>query len=196
MNHRKLSAVPLSAVLLVAALILPASADAASYTIDSTHSSAIFKIKHLGTSNFYGAFKGMAGTIDFDPADPAKSKVNVTIQSASVDSRNEQRDGHIKSPDFLNAAEFPTITFESTSVKSLGGDKYEVAGNLTLLGVTKSVTAMVEKTGEGTNPRSKANIIGFEATFTVDRGAHDMSFMQGPLGNEIDFILAIEAIEG
>jgi polyisoprenoid-binding protein YceI len=195
MKQRSSFVLLLGAALLFAGLVLPTVAGAASYSVDPTHSSAIFKIKHLGTSNFYGAFKGMSGTVDFDPANPAKSSVNVTIQSASVDSRNEQRDGHIKSPDFLNAAEFPTITFESTGVKSLGGDRYEVAGNLTLLGVTKPVTAMVEKTGEGTNPRNKQNLIGFEATFTVDRTAHDMSFMSGPLGNEIAFILAIEAIE-
>ena len=185
----------LATLILTMGLALPISAGAASYSIDAVHSSAIFKIQHLGTSNFYGVFKTFNGTIDFDPANLGKASVDVTIQAASVDSRSEQRDGHIKSPDFLNAAEFPTITFKSTSVKSLGGDKFEVAGNLTLLGVSKPVTAMVEKTGSGTNPRSKKNIIGFEATFTVDRTAHDMSFMSGPLGNDIDFILAIEAIE-
>lgn len=193
MNSRSSSRLALAA--LAAALLVtgtPALA-ADTYTIDGVHSSALFKVKHFDTANFYGAFRGISGTVNFDAENPANSSVEVTIDAGSVDTRNEQRDGHVKSPDFLNAAEFPNITFKSTSVSAAGDGMYEVKGNLTLHGVTKEVTAHVEHTGAGKHPRSGKDIIGFEAHLTVDRTQHDMGFMAGPLSKDIEFILSVEA---
>lgn len=187
------SALPLAFAL--AALLLTAAlpAAAATYEIDGTHSSAIFKAKHLGASNFYGRFNDVSGTIHYDPAKPEASKIKVAIKSESVATGNERRDGHIKSPDFLNAAQFPEITFESTSVKKISDDKLEVTGKLTLHGVSKEITVTAEKTGEGKQPQSGTELIGFETHFSVERTAYDMGFMVGPLGDEIGFILALEA---
>ncbi len=199
MLHRSNHLIRRPAVVLLLALALAfagaASTTAATWKIDPVHSSAIFKIKHFNTSNFYGAFKTMTGTVEYDPAKPEASSIDITIKAESVDSRMEQRDTHIKSPDFLNSAQFPTISFKSTSVKSNSDGSLEVTGNLTLLGITKPVSAQVEKTGEGTNPRSQKDILGFEAHFTVDRTAHDMNFMAGPLSREIGFILALELVK-
>ncbi len=185
---------PFLVALTLTTLLLATPVTAADYSVDAVHSSALFKVTHLGTSNFYGMFKEMEGTIVYDDANPAGSSIEITIAAESVDTRSENRDNHVKSPDFLNAKQFPKITFKSTSVKAAGGG-LEVTGDLTLLGVTKPVTAKVVKTGEGKNPRSGAELIGFEATFSVDRTAHDMNFMAGPLGETIDFTLAVEAIK-
>jgi len=167
---------------------------AATYKIDGMHSSAVFSVKHFEVSNFYGTFAGIDGTLEYDAAKPAASSIQVSIAADSVQSRSGQRDDHIKSPDFLNAKQFPTITFKSKSVASKG-DGMEVRGDLTLNGVTREISAVVTKIGEGENPRSGDAIVGFEARFTVDRTAHDMNFMVGPLGKEIGFILSLEAVK-
>jgi polyisoprenoid-binding protein YceI len=179
-------------VLCLALLAVPAAA--ATYEIDGTHSSAVYKIKHLGVSNFYGTFGDLKGKIEWDPANVAASSIEVVIAAESVQSRNDKRDDHIKSPDFLDAKQFPTITFKSKSVKG-GAGALTITGDLTLHGVTREITVTAEKTGEGKNPRSGQDMIGFEARFTVDRTTHDMNFMVGPLTKEIDFILSVEALK-
>ena len=179
-------------ITLLSLLLLATPMAAAEYSIDGTHSSALFKVKHLDTAYFYAMFKDVSGTISYDAADPSKSSIEVTIASGSVDSRSGQRDDHIKSPDFLNAKQFPTISFKSTSVKA-SGDDLTLTGDLTLHGVTKAVTVQAKKTGEGKHPRSGKDMIGFHASFTVDRTAHDMDFMVGPLAKDIEFVLSIEA---
>jgi len=179
---------------ITAALLIALPAAAATYSVDGTHSSAIFRIKHFGSSNFYGVFREVSGTIHYDPAKPDASSIEVTIKAESVDTRNQRRDGHAKSPDFLNAAQFPNITFKSTSVKPLGDDRFEVTGALTLLGVTKTITATAEKVGEGKSPQSDTQLVGFEARFVVDRTDFGMGFMAGPmLGKEVTLIISLEA---
>ncbi len=189
MNHLMRRTCLFAATLLL--LALPATA--ATYTIDGSHSSAVFRVKHFNVANFYGTFNGIAGTINYDASKPAASSIEVTIKADSVDSRNDRRDGHIKSPDFLNAAEFADITFKSTSVKPTGDDTFEITGKLTLHGVTKDLTISAEKTGQGPNPRNGDEMVGFEAQFTVDRTEFGMNFMAGPLSEEVHFILALEA---
>ncbi len=174
------------------ALSLPVAAAAATYEIDPVHSSAIFKIKHFDTSYFYGAFKEAKGTVQYDAANPGSSSIDLTITADSVDSRNANRDEHIKSPDFLNAKQFPVITFKSKSVKGTA-DQLEITGTLTLHGVSKDITVKATKTGTGTNPRSQKELIGFHSEFTVKRSDFDMEFMLGPLADELTFILSLEA---
>jgi polyisoprenoid-binding protein YceI len=181
-------------VVLSCLTLLVTPAFAATYKIDGTHSSAVFSVKHFDVTNFYGTLKVVEGTIEYDGANVGASSIEVSIDAGSVSSRSGQRDEHIKSPDFLNAKQFPKITFKSKSVKAKG-DRLEVRGDLTLNGVTKEITFAAEKTGEGKNPRSGATIIGFEARFTVDRTAHDMNFMVGPVSKEIGFILSVEAVK-
>jgi polyisoprenoid-binding protein YceI len=177
----------------VALLLLALPAAAATYTIDGNHSSAVFRVKHFNVSNFYGTFNAISGTIQFDAEKPAASSIEVTIKADSVNTRNERRDGHAKSPDFLNAAEFATIKFKSTNVKPTGDDTFEVTGKLTLHGVTHDITVTAEKTGQGPSPQGGGELIGFEVRFSVDRTEYDMGFMVGPLSKEITFILALEA---
>ncbi len=183
----------LTAATLALTLLATTPALAANYAIDGGHSSAIFRVKHFDTAYFYGAFREVSGSIQYDAANPGGSSIEVEIAAASVDTRSNSRDDHVKSPDFLNAAEFPKITFKSTKVEAAGDNMMKVTGNLTLHGVTKPVTADVELVGQGTHPRSGKELIGFEARFTVDRTQHDMNFMAGPLSKEVDFILSVEA---
>ncbi len=181
----------LTILLIVALTALAAPATATDYTIDTNHSSAIFKIKHYGVSYFYGAFKTVTGTVQYDSDNPAASSIDLTIDAESVDSRVPNRDDHIKSPDFLNAKQFPAITFKSKSATA-SGDTIDITGTLTLHGVSKDITVTATKIGEGEHPRSKKAMVGFHSEFTVKRSDFDMNFMIGPLGDEVTFILSLE----
>jgi polyisoprenoid-binding protein YceI len=179
------------AILALLAVAQPLSA--ASYTIDPVHSSALFKIQHFGVSNVYGALWDVTGTITYDEASEADASIEITITTASLDTNNERRDAHISSPDFLDAKQFPTINFVSTAVRPLGQGRYEVVGDLTLHGVTTQVKATADKVGQGPHPRSGKPLIGFETRFTFKRSDFDMEFMLGPLSDEVEIVVSIEA---
>jgi polyisoprenoid-binding protein YceI len=189
--QRRSRLLPLAALLSAVSLAAPATA--ATYQIDGVHSSVVFKIKHLDTANFYGRFNGLSGSIDFDSASPAAGKVSLEIKTESVDTGVQQRDDHLRSPDFFDAKQFPTITFQSTKVAKAGDKTYDVTGDLGLHGVTKPITLRVEHTGSGKHPRSGAELVGFEARATIKRSDFGMQFMQGPLGDEVEILIAIEA---
>jgi polyisoprenoid-binding protein YceI len=114
------------------------------YQIDSAHTHAQFKVRHLMISNVKGDFDKVTGTITLDDANPAASSINVTIDINSISTREPQRDAHLKSADFFDAEKFPTMTFVSTAVVKSGEDSYEVVGNLTLHGVTQTIDLNVE----------------------------------------------------
>jgi polyisoprenoid-binding protein YceI len=139
------------------------------YDIDPTHSSAHFSVRHLMISNVKGEFTKVSGTVTFDPDDPKASKVEATIDVASLHTRDEQRDGHLKSAEFFDAAKFPEIKFVSKSVEPDGHDEYVVKGELTIHGVTKEVALQVE----GPTPPVKdpwGNMkAGAAATTKIDR---------------------------
>src|SRR5215212_12151210 len=118
------------------------------FKIDPVHSSVLFSIKHLGVTDFYGMFKDISGTVTFDKSDPAKSSVELTVPVESLDSRNPKRDQHLKSPDFFNAKQFPTLSFKSKKVEASGGT-YKVSGDFTLHGVTQPLTIEFKKGAEG-----------------------------------------------
>ena len=118
-----------------------------SYKVDPVHSSVVFSIKHFGVTDFYGDFKQISGTVTFDTADPSKSSVELTVPVESLDTRNEKRDQHLKSPDFFNAKQFPAITFKSNKIEG-SGDTYKISGDLTIHGVTKPITVEFKKGGE------------------------------------------------
>lgn len=135
------------------------------YEIDPTHAWVGFKTNHAGWSNAHGTFKAVAGTISFDKDDVTKSTIELTIEANSIDTNFEKRDTHLKSPDFLNAEEFPQITFKSTAIEKTGDKTAKVTGDLTLVGTTKPVTLDVTWNAESALPWD-ANTIktGFSAT--------------------------------
>jgi polyisoprenoid-binding protein YceI len=129
-----------------------ALADTSTWNIDTSHTEAGFSVRHLVISTVKGSFGKTTGTVKLDPADITKSSVEATIDVASVNTRNEDRDKHLRSPDFFDAAKFPTITFKSTKVEK-AGDGLKVTGDLTMKGVTKPVVLTVAgPTGEVKDP--------------------------------------------
>lgn len=163
------------------------------YEIDGVHSAVVFRIKHLGVSYSYGRFNEITGSFVYDDAKPESSSIQVEIATASVDTGHDGRDQHLQSPDFFNAAEFPKITFASKSVKKSKEGRLTVAGDLTLHGVTKPVTADVEFVGAGDRGQM-GNKAGFETTFTVKREDFGMTKMLGEtgLGNEVRVTVSLE----
>jgi polyisoprenoid-binding protein YceI len=125
----------------------------ASYRIDSQHTGAHFKVRHMMISNVKGEFSRVTGSAEFDPSNLAASHVEATIESASVNTREAQRDTHLKSHDFLDVGRYPAITFGSSKIVSAGENRYDVVGDLTIRGVTREVTLHVESlTPEITDP--------------------------------------------
>lgn len=160
------------------------------YKVDPVHSSVIFSIKHNGVTDFYGDFKDISGTVTFDGADSSKSSVELTVPVESIDTRNDKRDQHLKSPDFFNAKQFPAITFKSNKVEG-SGESYKISGDLTIHGVTKPITADFKRGADGKGGGGKT-VGGGEARFTIKRSDYDMKFMLGPLGDEVNIILSLE----
>jgi polyisoprenoid-binding protein YceI len=132
---------------LAAALSLPAGAATSSWKIDPQHTSAQFAVKHLMISTVRGEFHGVNGTVNWDDKDIAKSTVDITIDATSVDTREPQRNAHLKSPDFFDVAKYPAITFKSKKVERAAPGKLKVTGDLTIRGITKEVTLDVEGPG-------------------------------------------------
>src|SRR4051812_28835246 len=118
------------------------------YQIDPAHSSAQFKVRHMMIANVKGEFDKVSGTVSFDPANPSASTVEASIDVASVRTRDEQRDTHLKSADFFDVEKFPTITYKSRKVTATGSDSFTVVGDLSVHGVTKEVELKVEELTE------------------------------------------------
>lgn len=150
-------------------LTLPFSAFASTWSIDPDHSTAQFKVRHLMISNVKGVFEKTSGTLNLDDKDITKSKVEVSIDIASINTNIKKRDDHLRSPDFFDAAKFPTMTFVSTRVEKAGKDKLKVTGNLTIKGVSKVVVLSVDgPTGEVKDPWGNGRR-GASATTTINR---------------------------
>jgi len=174
------------------------SAQVTQWKIDANHSEADFAIKHMSISTVHGTFRGISGTITYDPADVVKSGVEASIDVASVDTGVAARDTHLKSADFFDVAKFPTMTFKSTSVKK-AGDHYDVMGDLTLHGVTKPVVLKLEEPGKSQiGMDGKSVHRGFTATTTINRTDFGLSWNgslksgDAMLGNDVRIELDIE----
>jgi polyisoprenoid-binding protein YceI len=138
------------------------------YTIDTAHSRVGFVARHAMVTKVRGAFNEFEGTAVIDGANPENSSVNVTLQVASVDTRNEQRDGHLRTNEFLDAEKYPTITFTSTAIAYEGGNDFVVTGDLTIKDVTKSISFPLEFQGAAKDPFGNDRI-GFEGSVVINR---------------------------
>lgn len=142
-----------ASIITIVALSLPVLASAATWNIDPDHSNIGFKVRHLMVSNVRGSFEKHTGVVDINDKDIAKSKVEVTIDTASINTNVQKRDEHLRSADFFDVAKYPTMTFVSRKVARAGKDKLNVTGDLTLHGVTRQVVLNVEGvTGESKDP--------------------------------------------
>lgn len=138
------------------------------YNIDTSHSHIEFSVKHMMVSTAKGRFTKFEGAAEIDEATPANSKVNVTIDTASINTGDEKRDGHLRSADFFDAEKYPTITFNSTKVEALGNETYRVTGDFTMHGVTKPLTFDITREGVTKNMQGK-QVQGFSAALTISR---------------------------
>jgi polyisoprenoid-binding protein YceI len=144
------------------------SALTGTYTLDPTHSRIGFVARHAMVTKVRGSFNEFEGSGYFDAADPANSKLQLTIKAASIDTRNADRDAHLRSNDFFDMDNHPEITFSSTALERAGEDRYQVTGDLSIKGVTRPVTVDFEYTGSAVDPYGNQRI-GFEGTTTVNR---------------------------
>ena len=138
------------------------------YAIDPTHSRIGLVARHAMVTKVRGSFNEFEGSGYFDAENPASSQLQLTIKAASIDTRNADRDGHLKSNDFFDMETYPEITFASTAVEQVDTDSYRVIGDLTIKGVTKSVSVDFEYTGSAVDPFDNQRL-GFEGTTTVNR---------------------------
>lgn len=145
------------------------------WKIDPAHSLVEFSVKHMMFTTVKGRFTSVGGTIVEDTVDPSRSQVQAEIAVESVTTGVDQRDGHLKSPDFFDAAQFPTITFKSTSVQVTSGDDFTLVGDLTIHGVTRSLTLKGSKNGTGTNPFG-VTVAGFSAETSLSRKDFGMTY--------------------
>jgi polyisoprenoid-binding protein YceI len=172
----------------------PTAAPSGAYKIDPLHSGAFFEIGHMGgISRFMGRFNDLAGDLVVDA--PEKSKISVAIKTDSVNTNVEALDKHLKSPDFFNAVQFPTMSFVSTGIKLDGNGEGSVAGNLTLHGVTKPVTLKLKHIGAGKGMKGEQRV-GYVATGTIKRTEFGMTYgVPGAATDEVDLKINIEAIK-
>ncbi|WP_314409673.1 YceI family protein [Pseudomonas kuykendallii] len=180
--------------------LLAGNVMAADYTIDKEgqHAFVDFKVSHLGYSYITGTFRDFDGTFSFDAAKPEDAKINVTLKTASVFSNHAERDKHVTSGDFLNVAKFPEATFVSTSVKPTGKNAdgkltADVTGDLTLLGVTKSIVIKSTFLGEGKDPWGGYRA-GFEGSTTINRMDFGKMMDLGPQSNAVELYFTFEGV--
>lgn len=147
----------------------------ATYKIDPDHSDVMFKVKHLMISTATGVFKKFDATLEVDEDDLTKAKVTFEADVDGVDTKNEQRDAHLKSDDFFNAEQFPKMTFKSTSIKKSGNDEYKLIGDLTIRDITKPVELKVEYNGSTKDPWGMERM-GFEVSGKINRKEYGLKW--------------------
>lgn len=195
------------AAALAVAVTGTAPATAADFNVDPMHSSMVFMVNHLGYSNLFGRFTEFQGEFNFDPAKPLESKVKLVIKTDSVDTNERRlqaqggvrgRDEHLRSADFFNTKDFPTMAFESTKVESADGKTGKLHGNFTMLGQTKQVVLDVTFNRMAPHPLPGYNKIltaGFSLRGTIKRSDWGMKTFVPALGDEITLYLEVEGAE-
>lgn len=171
------------------------------WTVDPAHSVAEFKVKHMMISNVKGQFSGIQGQLILDPADVTRSRVEATIDAASISTREAQRDAHLKSADFFDVEKFPTLSFRSTRVREVGEGALAVAGELTIHGVTRDVVFAVEgPTPPAKDPWGKTRV-GLSATTRINRKDFGLSWNAALetggilVGEEVAITLDVEFVQ-
>lgn len=180
----------------VAAVALPLSAAAQveTWQIDPAHSAAQFAVRHFGISTVRGVFTKTGGTVQYDPADPAKTVINVTIDAASVDTRVQARDNDLRSANFLDVAKYPALTFKSKRVEPEGKGKLKVTGELTIHGVTKEVVLQVEgPSGPIKDPRGNQHM-GASASTQISRKDFGVNGSPGAVGDDVIITIDVEMV--
>ncbi len=169
------------------------------WTIDPAHTSVEFSVKHLMITTVKGRFAGVKGTVTIDEEDLAGSEVEVTIDASSIDTREEQRDAHLRSADFLAVETFPTITFKSRRISDVAGDSFKVIGDLIIRGVSREVVLDVTSEGRATDPWG-GDRAAFDATTKIKRSDFGLTWNQALetggvlVGDELKISLDLQVI--
>ena len=193
MKHRTLS---LSLFFILSSFIV----NAATYTLDPSHTSIGFNVKYLMITDVIGQFKTYEAEIELEENTNELKGVEANIQVSSIDTENAKRDGHLKSPDFFDAEQFPNILFKSRTVNKIGTDEYEVIGDLTIKGITKTITLRGKNTGFIDAGMMGGKRAGFSATAMINRKDFGLNWNrkldQGGLlvGKEVTIELKIQAV--
>lgn len=170
------------------------------WQIDNSHSDVSFAVRHLMVSTVRGRFTQFSGTIDLNEEQPTLSSVEVQIAAASIDTRDERRDGHLRSPDFLNVDQYPNLTFKSTSVEQTDESNGRIHGDLTIRDVTRPVVLEVEYSGQARSPWGTTSA-GFSATTKINRRDWGLEWNQtletgGVLvGEEVKITIELEVVK-
>jgi polyisoprenoid-binding protein YceI len=171
------------------------------YKIDTAHSKIAFSVRHMVFAKVRGTFTKWSADLTLDPTDVAHSAVNVTIEAASIDTGEAQRDGHLKAPDFLDAEKYPAITFASRKIEKAGAGKYKVTGDLTIHGTTREAALDVEELGRGKDPWGHERI-AFAAKGAIDRGDYGLKWNQALeaggvlVGERVEFEIDVQTVAG
>jgi polyisoprenoid-binding protein YceI len=163
------------------------------YQVDTVHSTNWFRITHMGVSAFYGRFDAMEGSFTWKDDNPAGSSFDIRVKVESIDTNNAARDKHLRSKDFFDVDQYPMISFKSSTVKKAGDGVLEVAGDLTLHGVTKPLTVKIQRVGAGPGMKGEFRL-GWETTFEVSRKEFGMSNMPGALGDDVRLTVSVEGV--
>jgi polyisoprenoid-binding protein YceI len=192
--HKAIRRIALAAVLTVPFFCAFGSTALAAdiYIVDPVHSSISFMIEHQGISKIHGRFNDFSGKFAIDREDPSKSTFALSVKVESVDTNNTKRDEHLRAPDYFNVKQFPEMTFQSTKVRPIDGG-YEVTGDLSLHGVTKSITLVLKGGDKEVEFPKGMHRIGVETSPTINRVDFGMRSEKPGLGDEVYITMGIEA---
>ena len=163
------------------------------YSIDNTHTSIVFAVSHFGLSYTYGRFNECSGEFALNGGELTTNGFSFNVDAKSIDTNNKERDDHLRGPDFFNTEVHPEITFVTTDVKKVDG-VFQVTGNMTMLGQTRSIKMPVQLIGVGSGPFGKQRA-GFFTKFTIPRSDFGMDKMAGQIGNNISVTFSFEGIK-
>jgi polyisoprenoid-binding protein YceI len=171
-----------------------------SWTIDFSHSDINFKVRHMMISQVHGYFERFSGSVNFDETNPSSTTIDIAIEAASINTNDAKRDGHLRSLDFLNTDEFPSLTFKSRRVELIDDNNANLFGDLTIRGVTRPVTLKVEYLGQAKSPWGSINA-GFFASTRISRKDWDLSWNVALetggwlVGDSIDISVELELVK-
>ena len=168
----------------------PKTVQAGTYTVEPSHTRVEFAVTHFGFTRYWGDVTGVTGELVLDPKKPAADQIKVSIPVGSVSTTNAKLDGELKSPMFLDATTYPSITFVSTSVKKTGATTADVTGDLTLHGVTKPVTLKAKFNAGGANPMSKKYTVGFDAQGKINRSDFGVKAFVPMVSDQVDITIS------
>jgi polyisoprenoid-binding protein YceI len=186
---------------LTLALLLPSIGAADTWVIDPAHTVSGFTVRHMMITNVSGAFETTRGSIEFNPGDPAAIRADIAIETKSINTRNDRRDNHLRSDDFLNAEKFPSITFRSKRAQNVRPGGFELVGDLTIRDVTREVVLKVEGPTQPIRDPQGNRRVGANATTTINRKDFGVNWNRAieaggvVVGDEVKINIEVQAIE-